>query len=108
MAAIFEFDHFELDLNRYELRRAGEKIKLQRVPMELLILLAERQGALVTRDDIVSRLWGPDTAVDSERGINTAMRKVRQALGDDAESPRFVETVVGKGYRLIPTVKSLA
>jgi Tol biopolymer transport system component/DNA-binding winged helix-turn-helix (wHTH) protein len=105
-APVFEFDRFELDVRRYELRRAGRRLRLQRVPMDLLILLVERNGALVTRDEIVSRLWGPDVAVDTQSSINTAVRKVRQALGDDGEQPRFVETVVGKGYRFIGEVSA--
>ena len=74
--------------------------------MDLLILLVERNGGLVTRDEIVSRLWGPGATVDTQSSINTAVRKIRQALGDDGEQPRFVETVVGKGYRFIGEVSS--
>jgi Tol biopolymer transport system component/DNA-binding winged helix-turn-helix (wHTH) protein len=103
---VLRFDQFELDLNRYELRRAGRRIKLQRVPMELLILLVEQGGSLASRDEIVVRLWGRDVHVDAERSINTAIRKIRQALDDDAANPRFVETVVGKGYRFIAAVSS--
>ena len=103
---VLRFEEFELDLGRYELRRAGQHVALQSVPMELLILLAERRGALATRDDIVARLWGPDALMDTERSINTAIRKIRHALGDDAGQPRFVETVVGKGYRFIAVVSA--
>src|SRR5262245_25171333 len=69
--------------------------------MELLILLVSRKGALVSREEIVGRLWGPEVFVDSEHGINTAVRKIRRALNDDPERPQFVETVVGKGYRFV-------
>jgi Tol biopolymer transport system component/DNA-binding winged helix-turn-helix (wHTH) protein len=106
--SVMRFAEFELDLGRYELRRAGRRVDLQRVPLDLLILLAQRGGALVTRDDIVARLWGADALTDTERSINTAIRKVRQALGDDANQPRFVETVVGKGYRFVAPVSFAA
>jgi TolB-like protein/DNA-binding winged helix-turn-helix (wHTH) protein/Tfp pilus assembly protein PilF len=91
----------ELDLARYELRRRGRAVRLERQPMELLILLVEKQEQLVTRDEIVARLWGANPSVDAERSINTAIRKIRLALGDDPDKPRFVETVIGKGYRFI-------
>ncbi|HVO80193.1 MAG TPA: winged helix-turn-helix domain-containing protein, partial [Terriglobales bacterium] len=96
-----EFDDFVLDCDRYELLRAGRSLKLEKIPMELLILLVTRDGHLVTRQEIVERLWGNDVFVDTEHGINTAIRKVRQALRDDPEAPRFVQTVTGKGYRFI-------
>lgn len=75
--------------------------------MELLILLVERQGQLVTRDEIIARLWGKDVFLDAEQGINTAIRKVRRALGDDPEQPRYVATVVGKGYRFIGSTETV-
>ena len=91
----------ELDLARYELRRGGRVERLEKLPMELLTLLAERQGQLVTRAEILERLWGRDVFVDADAAINTAVRKVRRALGDDPDTPRFLETVVGKGYRFV-------
>ncbi len=103
---LLSFDRFELDLGRYELRRAGRRIPLQRVPMEILILLVEKEGALASRDEIVARVWSTH-AVDTEHSINTAMRKIRQALHDDPGRPRFVETVVGKGYRFVAPVVSM-
>jgi DNA-binding winged helix-turn-helix (wHTH) protein/Tol biopolymer transport system component len=96
---IFEFGDFKLDCDRFELSRAGRILKLERKPMELLILLASRRSQLVARSEIAERLWGTEVYVDTEHGINTAVRKIRQVLGDDPESPRFVETVTGKGYR---------
>jgi TolB-like protein/DNA-binding winged helix-turn-helix (wHTH) protein len=103
---IFEFGDFRLDCNRFELWRAGVCMKLERKPMELLILLTTREGDLVTRTEIAERLWGNEVFVDTEHGINTAIRKVRQALRDDPEQPRFVQTVMGRGYRFIgPAVK---
>jgi DNA-binding winged helix-turn-helix (wHTH) protein/Tol biopolymer transport system component len=109
---VFEFGAFRLDCDRFELSSAGRSLKLERKPMELLILLAARDGQLVTRDEIAQHLWGSEVFVDTEHGINTAVRKIRQALGDDPESPRFVQTVTGKGYRFsapiapIPTLSS--
>jgi TolB-like protein/DNA-binding winged helix-turn-helix (wHTH) protein/Flp pilus assembly protein TadD len=95
----------ELDLGRYELRRGGEVVRLEKIPMELLILLAEHHGELVTRERLVERLWGPDVFVDTEHGINTAVRKVRAALGDNAAQPRYLQTVIGKGYRLVGPIR---
>src|SRR5437870_9580101 len=91
----------ELDLARYELRRGGRAERLEKLPMELLILLAERRGQLVTRAEILERLWGKDVFVDADAAINTAVRKVRRARGGDPDTPRFLETVVGKGYRFV-------
>jgi TolB-like protein/DNA-binding winged helix-turn-helix (wHTH) protein/Tfp pilus assembly protein PilF len=102
----YKFAEFQLDCASFELRRQGqaqksERISLERIPMELLILLLERQGSVVTRQEIVGRLWGEDVFVDTEHGINTAIRKVRQALKDNPDKPRFVHTVSGKGYRFV-------
>jgi TolB-like protein/DNA-binding winged helix-turn-helix (wHTH) protein len=99
--ASLKFDDLELDLGSYQLRRNGSVIKLERIPMELLILLASRNGQLVSREEIIEKLWGKDVFVDSEHGVNTAIRKIRNALHDDPEEPRFIETVVGKGYRFV-------
>ena len=101
----FRFGDFELDVPAYGLRRRGVSIKLERQPMDLLILLVERRQQLVSRSDIVDRLWGKDVFVDVETGINTAIRKVRLALVDSPETPAFVETVSGKGYRFIAPVE---
>jgi len=98
---VHKFDEFELDPSRFELRRNGRALKLERIPMELLILLLEKDGSVVTRQEIVDCLWGKEVFVDTEHGINTAIRKTRQALKDDPERPRFVQTVTGKGYRFV-------
>src|SRR4029077_14420074 len=98
---IIQFDEFHLDVGRYELRRGDRVIKLEKNPMELLILLVESQGRLVTREEIIQRLWGDDVFVDTRHGINTAIHKLRTALRDDAEQRRILETVFGKGYRLV-------
>ena len=101
----FRFGDFELDVAAYELRRNGRAVRLERHPMDLLLLLVERRNVLVSRAEIVDRLWGKDVFVDVETGVHTAMRKVRQALGDSPEAPAFVETVPGRGYRFIATVE---
>src|SRR5467141_2212723 len=104
---IVKFAEFELDGGRYQLRRGDRVLKLEKIPMELLTLLAESNGRLVSRDEIVEKIWGKDVFVDTEHGINTAIRKIRQVLGDDPEEPRFVQTVTGKGYRFIAPATSI-
>src|SRR5258708_33610119 len=103
----FRFGEFELDISAYQLRRGGQPIHLERHPMDLLILLVERRLQLVSRADIVKRLWDSSVFIDVETGINTAIRKLRQALRDSRESPAFVETISGKGYRFIASVNSV-
>ncbi|MGE0815763.1 MAG: winged helix-turn-helix domain-containing protein [Vicinamibacterales bacterium] len=103
-APTYRFGEFELDAAAYALRRSGEPVRIEGRPMDLLLLLVERRGQLVTRQDIIDRLWGPDVFVDVEAGIHTAVRKVRQALEDPADGPRFVETVPARGYRFIAQV----
>jgi len=100
----FHFADFTLDHSRYRLQRGEDILRLEKRPMELLILLVERRGELVSREDIAERLWGKDVFLDVDRSINTAISKVRVALRDDPEKPRFVETVVGKGYRFAAPV----
>src|SRR5271156_4617552 len=100
-ATIFEFGDFKLDCGRYDLSRRGRSVRLERKPLALLILLAESDGQLVTREEIARRLWASEVFVDTEHGINTAISKIRQSLRDDPEQPRFVLTVTGKGYRFI-------
>lgn len=101
----FRFGDFELDVSAFELRRQGVPVKLERQPMDLLILLVERRKELVSRSDIVDQLWGKDVFIDVETGINTAIRKIRHVLGDTPETPAFVETVSGKGYRFIAPIE---
>jgi TolB-like protein/DNA-binding winged helix-turn-helix (wHTH) protein/Tfp pilus assembly protein PilF len=98
---VARFAEFELDSGRYELRREDHVLKLEKIPMDLLTILVESNGQLVTRDQIIERIWGKDVFLDTEHGINTAIRKIRKVLGDDPDSPRFVQTVPGKGYRFI-------
>lgn len=102
------FGDFALDVAAYDLRRRGRAIKLGRQPMDLLILLVESRGLLVSRSQIVDRLWGKDVFVDVETGVNTAISKVRQALRDSADTPAFVETVPGRGYRFIAAVEAIS
>jgi DNA-binding winged helix-turn-helix (wHTH) protein len=106
MAGGIKFAEFELDVGAYELRRQDGPLKLEKLPMEVLILLVQRAGTLVQRSEIQTMLWSPDVYVEHDSAINTAVRKIRRTLGDDAERPRFVETVVGKGYRFIAPVES--
>jgi TolB-like protein/DNA-binding winged helix-turn-helix (wHTH) protein len=98
----------ELDLSRYELRRGRSVIKLEKIPMELLILLVERRDQLVGREEIIARLWGKEVFLDTEQGINTAIRKIRISLGDDPNQSRFLQTVVGKGYRFVGPINVVA
>jgi TolB-like protein/DNA-binding winged helix-turn-helix (wHTH) protein/Tfp pilus assembly protein PilF len=98
------FQDFELDPAQFELRRAGHRVRLERKPLELLILLAEKRGTLVSREEIIQRVWGDDVYFDADRGINNAVRKIRAALHDESGQPRFVETIVGKGYRFVAPV----
>jgi DNA-binding winged helix-turn-helix (wHTH) protein/tetratricopeptide (TPR) repeat protein len=104
-AAIRAIGEIELDLGRYELRRRGRRVKLEKKPMELLIFLVGRREQLVSRKDIVSKLWRSDLFIDTGPSINNIVRKIRAALGDNSEKPRFLETVIGKGYRFIGPVR---
>src|SRR5215831_10167530 len=94
-------DDFELDLGAYELRKKGQGQRLGRIPMELLLLLIEQRGQLVTREKIIDRVWGKDVFLDTDNSINAAIRKIRQVLEDDAEAPRYVQTLIGRGYRFV-------
>lgn len=92
---------FELDRAAYELRRSGRVLKIERIPMEILMLLVEQRGQLVTRDQIADRVWGKEVFLDTDNSINAAIRKIRQVLKDDSEQPKFVQTATGRGYRFI-------
>src|ERR1700756_4791421 len=95
------FADFELDFGRFQLYRAGQPVRLEGLPLQLLMLLVEHQGQLMTREQIADQLWGKDVFVDIEQGINTAIRKVRMALEDDSAQPQYLQTVVGHGYRFV-------
>jgi DNA-binding winged helix-turn-helix (wHTH) protein len=95
------FDEFELDYARFQLYRGTAPVRLEGLPLQLLMFLVEKRGQLVTRDQIALELWTKDVFVDVEQGINTAIRKIRRALGDDADEPQYLQTVVGRGYRFV-------
>jgi TolB-like protein/DNA-binding winged helix-turn-helix (wHTH) protein len=104
--ALLCFEEFELDIENHELRRSRKPVKLERIPMELLILLLQNDGKLVRREMIHRRLWGDNTFNDTGHGVNTAINKLRAILRDDPREPRFVQTVVGEGYRFIAKVST--
>src|SRR5688572_6221642 len=103
-ASTARFGPYEADLATGELRREGTKVPLQDKPFQMLALLLRRPGELVTREELRSELWPADTFVDFEHGLNTAVKKLRQALDDSAETPRFVETLPRRGYRFVAPV----
>jgi Tol biopolymer transport system component/DNA-binding winged helix-turn-helix (wHTH) protein len=98
------FGIFEADLRAGELRRSGSKVRLQDQPFQVLTLLLERPGQIVTREELQARLWPADTFVDFDHGLNAAIKRLRDALGDSAENPRFVETLARRGYRFVAPV----
>ena len=100
-------DEFELDLGAMELRKGSRPQRLGRIPMELLLLLVERRGQLVTRERIIERIWGKDVFLDTDNSINAAIRKIRQVFADDAEEPRYVQTLIGRGYRFIAAIQEV-
>jgi len=95
----------QVDLGRYELQRFGRRIKLEKKPMELLVFLLARREQMVSREEIIRKLWRSDLFIDTEKNLNNVVRKLRTALGDNGDRPRFLETVVGKGYRFVGPVK---
>ena len=106
-AHLFRFETYEFDRRALELRRGGVKLKLEGQPLRILSMLVERPGELVTREDLRRQLWPGNTIVDFEHSINAAIKRLREALGDSAETPRFIETLPRRGYRFRPTVKSV-
>src|SRR5688572_543192 len=104
---IYRFGDFELDVTAYELRRQGRRVRLERRPMDLLVLMVQRPGELLTRTEIVERLWGSNVFIEVDAAVNTVIRKIRRSLRDSPDSPAFVETVPGKGYRFIAHVEIL-
>jgi len=103
---IARFGVFELDLSTGELRKSGVKLRLQGQPIQVLTLLLERAGDVVTREELRQKLWASDTLVDFDHSLNTAINKVRETLGDSASSPRYVETLARRGYRFIAPVQA--
>jgi DNA-binding winged helix-turn-helix (wHTH) protein/tetratricopeptide (TPR) repeat protein len=106
-ADIYRFADFELDRSAYQLRRKGRPVRIERIPLDLLFLLVERPGQLVTREDMIKRIWGKDVFFDTDNSINAAVRKIRQVLHDGADTPHFVATVPTKGYRFIATLREM-
>jgi TolB-like protein/DNA-binding winged helix-turn-helix (wHTH) protein/Flp pilus assembly protein TadD len=103
-ALVYRFGDFELDLGAHQLRLRGEPVKLERRPFELLVLLVSRHGVLVSRDEIITSLWPGSVVIEFDTGLNTLVRKVRQALGDSSRAQTYIETVPGVGYRFIAPV----
>src|SRR5215468_12708357 len=102
---VIRFATFEVDLQAQELRKAGLRLKLSGQPFQVLVVLLEQPGAAVTREELQKRLW-PDTFVDVDHNLNTAINKIREALGDSSENPRFVETLPRRGYRFIGAISA--
>jgi DNA-binding winged helix-turn-helix (wHTH) protein len=105
---IIQFGLFELDLQARELRKSGIRIKLQEQPFQILSMLLERPGEIVSREELQKRLWPGDTFVDFDLSLNSAVKKLRQALNDDSENPRFIETLYRRGYRFIGPISGVA
>ncbi len=103
---LLRFGIFELDLRAGELRKNGLRVRLQEQPFQVLAMLLERPGEIVGRQELQKKLWPTDTFVDFDHGLNKAINKLRDALGDSAESPRFVETIARRGYRFLADVKA--
>jgi len=106
--ARYRFGVFEVNAATGELRRQGIRVKLNTQPFQMLMLLLERPGELLTREDITRELWPEGTFVDFEHGVNSAVNRIREALGDKANNPRFVETVARRGYRFVAPVEKIA
>src|SRR3982750_1241528 len=102
--AVFQFGVFELDMQTGELRKHGVKLKLQQQPIQVLSILLEHAGEVVTRQDLQKRLWSENTFVDFDNAINSAVRKLRDALSENADAPRYIETLSRRGYRFIAPV----
>lgn len=105
-SSIVRFGVFEADLQSGELSRNAAKVRLQEQPFQILSLLLQKPGEVVTREELRARLWPADTFVDFDHGLNAAIKRLRDALGDSAENPRFVETLARRGYRFIAPVEA--
>jgi DNA-binding winged helix-turn-helix (wHTH) protein len=104
--AIVRFDVFEIDLQAGELRKEGRKVKVQEQPFRVLSLLLQRPGQVVTREELREQLWPADTFVDFDHGLNSAVARLREALRDSADKPRFIETIAKRGYRFISSLEA--
>src|SRR3954451_1559256 len=105
--ALYRLGLFEFDPQSRELRKQGIRIRLQGQPVEILAMLLARPGELVTREELQNRLWPGDTFVDFDRSLNAAVKRLRAALGDSAETPRFIETLSRRGYRFIAPIDAV-
>src|SRR5438552_2353970 len=103
---VLQFGVFELDLRQAELRKQGVKIKLQEQPLRVLQLLLEHRGKIVTREQLRTHIWPANTFVEFDHGLYSAMARLREALGDSAETPRYIETVARRGYRFVAPVSA--
>src|SRR6266566_1372710 len=103
-STILRFGTFEVDLRAGELRKQGVRIKVQEQPFHVLTVLLRRPGEVVTREELRNQNWPPDTFVDFDNSLNTAINKLREALGDSADNPRFIETLPRRGYRFLVSV----
>jgi DNA-binding winged helix-turn-helix (wHTH) protein len=102
--SIIRFSTFEVNLQTGELRRRGQKVRLQEQPLQVLAALLERPGELVTREELQRKLWPSDTFVDFDHSLNAAIKRLRDALGESADAPMFIETLARRGYRFIAPV----
>jgi eukaryotic-like serine/threonine-protein kinase len=107
-ARVFRFGVFEMDAATGELRKQGLRIRLQEQPSQILLMLLDRAGELVSREEICHKLWPADTFVDFDQSLGTALRKLRHALGDDAETPRYIETIPKRGFRFVSPVERIS
>src|SRR5712691_2578501 len=105
MATSFRFGLFEVDSRTGELRKQGRRIKIRGRPFDILVLLLGRGGDVISRDELRQQLWQADTFVDFDHGLNSAINRLREALGDSAENPRFIETLPKRGYRFIAPIE---
>lgn len=103
--AVYRFGDLELDVAAHQLRRAGQPLRLEQQPIELLIILVSRRGQAVSREEIVAQLWRENAVVDFDTGLNALVGNVRQALGDSADASSYIETVPGEGYRFVAPVE---
>src|SRR5215471_19463199 len=102
---VVRFGAYELDQRAGELRKEGVRIRLQDQPLQMLLLLLEQPGRIITREELRQKIWSSDTFVDYDHGINNAIKRLRETLGDTAETPRYIETLPRRGYRFIPKIE---
>ena len=107
VSRILHFGVFEVDIKAFEIRKHGVRLKLPEQPFQVLSVLLENPGEIVTRDELRTRLWPSDTFVDFDHGLNNAVMRLREVLGDSSENPRFVETIPRRGYRFIAPVAGI-